>query len=332
MSAAHDPGTSTVCPSVMASGIYLVTWALLDYIGFIFEVAPGISPWYPPHGLSLAFLLQFGLRFWPLLWVGPMINGSLIWLRGEPLALSLLSLCIVGSYGGAAYALRRLGFDTNFTTPRDTLIFLAIGTLASAVAAASGMLVFAGMGLIEWAQFGEQTLNFAAGDTLGVVVLGPILLVWAMPQLHRVLHGQTGTRITLWSDRHPALSPWVFTGQMATCVAAICVAPFTWDLFSSPLLYVLFAPLIWITLTHSMTGVTVGVAAINIGLVWFIRLSAAPIALADLQLFMVAVSGIGLFVANIAQLMRHQSVVLQRTNDELRRLNQDLGDFIVVCK
>jgi signal transduction histidine kinase len=107
----------------------------------------------------------------------------------------------------------------------------------------------------------------------------------------------------------------------------VCCAPLTWGLLKSPPLYILLIPIIWIALTHNMKGATCFIIGIDVALVLFLRLTAASITLVDLQLFMLTLSIVGMIMVNMAQLMRRQEALLQKVNNELRRVNEDLSNF-----
>lgn len=61
--------------------LYPVVWVLAHKAAVAMNVGPGVSIWYPPAGLTFAFLLRFP-RFWPLAYAG---IGTVVLLgRGGP--------------------------------------------------------------------------------------------------------------------------------------------------------------------------------------------------------------------------------------------------------
>ncbi len=301
---------------VGAIGFYLMTWCILDYIGFVFEVAPGISPWYPPHGLSLAFLLIFGVRFWPLLLIGPLLNGSLIWLPGKPLALVLLSLSITGGYGTAAWLMQKLQLNPRLTSLRDALIFLGVGITASWFVALFSMLAFAGTGLIAWHEYSDSVRSFWAGDTLGVIGLGPLLLIYVMPAVTRWLDAQQRLQ-PLPSTLCQPLSAPVVLGQIGLVVLTLGIIAFSWETLAFPPLYILFIPLIWICVAYGSGGAAIAIAALNIGIIFAVSQRDALFPLADLQIFMVVLGIVGICLGSIVIERKRTQAALQRTHDEL---------------
>ncbi len=54
--------SSTRSPVIVAL-VYLVAWTGLDWVASRFQVAPGVSLWFPPAALDVVLLLLFGLRW-----------------------------------------------------------------------------------------------------------------------------------------------------------------------------------------------------------------------------------------------------------------------------
>ncbi len=65
--------------------LYLIVFSLLDRLTRILELFPGVVAWYLPDGLSLAFLLTFGVGFVPALFVASLISSLLIFQFSTPI-------------------------------------------------------------------------------------------------------------------------------------------------------------------------------------------------------------------------------------------------------
>lgn len=305
------------------AALYLVVWCALDYVGFLFEVAPGISPWYPPHGWSVAFLLMFGLKFWPLLLVGPLIMGSLIWLKGEFLALAMISICICCGYSLAALAMQRLQFNRTMKTMRDASILLSVGVVSSFLVALASILSLAVNGLVEWPEFMAAFFAFWAGDTLGVICLAPFFLVNCLPVLRRVHSPAQGE-----SSLEPLVrSKRLLAGQCALAVLCLFTLVGVWGDFANPPLYLLFVPAVWIALTQSIALCTIALAAIPISAVAFLRSFETQIPVADVQLFIAAFSAMVICIAALAAERRFFLRSLERHVGQLERSNANLERF-----
>src|SRR5690606_36277695 len=89
----------------------------------LFQAGPGISPWYPAHGLSLALLAVFGPRYLPLLVVGPLVNGALFWIGPQWPAVLLGALAITAVYGVAGTFLYCRRLRAPLSSLRDVGLF-----------------------------------------------------------------------------------------------------------------------------------------------------------------------------------------------------------------
>lgn len=82
---ADEPATAASWLPVHASVIrylviavsYLVLYLALDKAIVALETSPGISPWYPPVGLSLALLLSCGLSYIPVVLLALLLTLTL---------------------------------------------------------------------------------------------------------------------------------------------------------------------------------------------------------------------------------------------------------------
>ena len=87
---------------------YGVLFFVLDNLAILFEVAPGVSLWYPSAGLNLALLLAFGRRYAPLVFIATLGSGLLIASPSLPVTqLVLPSLFVTLGHVAAAEWLRQ---------------------------------------------------------------------------------------------------------------------------------------------------------------------------------------------------------------------------------
>ena len=129
-------------PSPIAVAAYVVAYVALDWVSFIDPVgAFAITPWNPPPGLSLAFLLRYGIRQGGWLFVAALAAEFLV--RGAPAPLPILvaaSLLLAGAYTGVTALLTRvLRFDADLGSLREATVFVvaaagACGAIALAIA------------------------------------------------------------------------------------------------------------------------------------------------------------------------------------------------------
>jgi len=235
---------------------YIVLYVFLDWVSYLHPVLPvAITPWNPPPGLSLVFLLRFGLRYWPALFVAAFLAEVLV--RGIPAPLPWLvaaSLALSGCYVAIAALLAgKMRIGMRFDKLHDLTRFLMVilpGTLAAALAYVA---IFTLAGLVPPADFLANVLRFWVGDAIGVMVVTPLLLV----------HGADAACL-----RHGAWRPSAETlAQAASVLLALWLifgVEFT-DEFK--FFYLLFLPLIWIATRHGIQGATLAILGIQLGLI-----------------------------------------------------------------
>ena len=266
--------------------LYTVCWCTLDYAAYLFEVSPGVSPWYPPHALTLFLFLRFGLRYLPMAFVGPEIMGNLTWGPGEFVLIAAMSAGIAFSYGMCGWLLLKLNFDQRFTSTRDTAIFVVLGTIASFLTAFIGIAVQVWCGFLEPALFYRRIVEFGAGDTVGVLCMTPAFLVAANYR---------------WKSARAVFTSFDLrtTAFFFFCGIVTFLAPFTFGIFENPPLYLLFVPMIAIALKYAIPGVSIYILLVNLSTITILRTFEVPVAIADLQLMMTTISISGLFIGSL---------------------------------
>ena len=241
-----------IAPAPVVVAAYVAAYVALDWVSFIHPVgAFGITPWNPPPGLSLAFLLRCGLHRAPWLFVAALAAEFLV--RGAPAPIAVLvaaSLLLATSYTGVAAVLSRaLRVDPDLRSLRDVTVFVVTAAIACALIALAFVALFAGTGLLPRNEFRESVLQFWIGDLIGVVVTAPALLV------------VTRRRGVRWRPSLETLA------ELAAIALALWLV-FGAGLGDAPtLFYVLFLPIVWIAMRHGFEGAVFGTLAIQLGLI-----------------------------------------------------------------
>jgi two-component system sensor kinase FixL len=233
---------------------YLVGYVALDALSYVQPLLKlGITPWNPDAGLTLAFLLLRGWRQVP--WTVAAALSAELLVRDAPASFGAL-LCasvIIGSgYGALAFTLSRRGLD-HLLASRGAALELSVGAAITALAVACGYAAtFVVAGALPAHSAGEAIARNWIGDLNGVLTLTPLLL--AAPVAARTLAALRARRVLvlLQVSILAALMPLLFR-----------VRPMG-DL---PLAYILFAPVIWITLTWGVVGASAATLLIQIGLI-----------------------------------------------------------------
>ncbi|PIW38695.1 MAG: hypothetical protein COW23_05295 [Hydrogenophilales bacterium CG15_BIG_FIL_POST_REV_8_21_14_020_62_31] len=282
---------------------YALGCLVLDAVSHPQTVLPlALASWTPPSGLSLAFLLLYGLRYIPWLvlitfLIGLPINGPASdWFT--PLsAATILTLC----HGGLAVWLKRgLGIDPHFRSLRDLSWFLVAAVIAAWIG--SGVHVFNEYlhGGPESASWLADLVNYWVSDLIRLLVVAPLVLVHA-------------------NDHWRAWRP---TREMFVQAAAIAIA--LWVIFGLKytdqfkFFYLLFLPLIWISMRHDIHGATAALAATHLGLNGILEwLALHAITVVEFQMLMLGLSLTGLFLG--------MTVTVRRAAEE--RLHQREADL-----
>jgi signal transduction histidine kinase len=282
---------------------YAIGCLVLDAVSHQKTVLPlALTSWTPPPGLSLAFLLLYGLRYIPWLvlvtfLIGLPINGlNSDWFTAV-LAATVLTLC----HGGLAVWLKRgLGIDPHFRSLRDLSWFLVAAVIAAWIG--SGVHVFSEYlhGGPESASWLADLVNYWVSDLIRLLVVAPLVLV------HANDHWRT----------------WRPTREMFIQAAAIAIA--LWVIFGLKFtdqfkfFYLLFLPLIWVSMRHGIQGATAGLAATHLGLNGILEwLALHAITVVEFQMLMLGLALTGLFLG--------MTVTVRRATEE--RLHQREADL-----
>lgn len=244
--------------------VYLVVWTGLDFIAVQFEVARGVSLWYPPAAISVLLLLVFGVRWSPALAITVVIHSSLVarvglyWWQ-----VAILAVVTAASFGGAALVLtRNVRADPRLPTLTDVLWFGLIICVAAPVPMAIVQVwLLDSAGAIDSGEFIGGAAGFWAGSATGIGMLAPIALVLAR-RWRRTDHIDPDLTDTVLdgSSRLEAVAQFVALG------VAVWIA-FDGDGGSLDYSYLVYAPLIWIALRGGFLRAAIAVLATNIGAV-----------------------------------------------------------------
>lgn len=168
-----------------------VTYHLLAQIGLFFAIPPGFATvFWPASGVGLAAVLIRGP--WMMLGVvlGSFSVNLFIALKLQHQALSATSVGIALGIaissalqaGLGAWLIRRwlTGYRSQLAQLRYLLILIGLGgPLGCTVAATGGTSILVGLGVMSSSQWWHNWLTWWMGDTLGVVVIAPALVILA---------------------------------------------------------------------------------------------------------------------------------------------------------
>ncbi|MFB6229888.1 MAG: ATP-binding protein [Salinibacter sp.] len=284
---------------------YGALFVVLDTQATLFEIAPGVSLWYPSAGLNLALVLIFGVRYTPAIFVALLASG--LWISDPAIPvqhLLLPNLAIAVGNGGVAWALRRALRGRALATPGSMVRLIgamaALATWNSVLAPVSYLLT----GLEGYALDTLHTTAFkwGVGDWAGMLTLTPPLLVAALAVgVRTVPESWTRGLNVRWPRTRGALLE--LGGQVGAVVLSLYGA---FRLFEGPyLLYLCFLPILWMALRHGLARASVGVLIVNLGAVILLSGGSEPGSILGLQLFILALALTGLVVGALVSERRH---------------------------
>ena len=166
--------------ALLIGAAFVACFAVLAWIARFYMVRPfAITPWNPSAGLALAFLLIFGIRFWPALAVAA-VSTSLM-LRGVPTApyTQLLAPVIltVGYMAMSAILRGPLRFHLAFDRQRDIVNLAAVSIVGTFLMALANLAVFSSASTMTQQDYGHIMLRYWIGHLIGIVVNTPLLLI-----------------------------------------------------------------------------------------------------------------------------------------------------------
>jgi signal transduction histidine kinase len=234
---------------------YLAGYVALDWASYVQPFGQfGITPWNPHTGLSFALILLLGRRFLPLLFAAPLLADVVVRHLPAPLPVTLLLCLVVGAgYSAATVALLspRLRFRIELARLHDVWMLLLTVVISAATVACLYASILASTDLISWSNFGAAALRLWVGDVIGIAIITPSLLLLAAGRRLRV------------------------TWETPAQFAILCIG--LWMAFLGPAIpefyrfYLLFLPVIWISLRSGLTGACAGLLVTQLALMFVIE-------------------------------------------------------------
>ena len=179
--------------SVLSRRILLLClgYGIAGWLSLQIAIPPGYAaPLFPPAGIALAALLIHGPRVWPGVFLGSLLVQTLAAWQSGISGVAWLGILLpalgasLQAWVGYRLARRLIGLpnalDTQESIVRFVTLVAPLGCLVSASVAVPSLVLMHAFPLAE-APF--TWMNWWAGDTLGVLIMVPLLLVLiGMPQ------------------------------------------------------------------------------------------------------------------------------------------------------
>ncbi len=138
-------------------------------------VDQNVTPLWPPTGIAVVAFLLFGTRLWPGIAVAAFIVNLPI--TSSPLAAAVTAAGNTIAPIVAVQVLRLVGFRTELDRVRDVVSLLVVAPLTMSVSATIGATTLLVTEQISAAHYLQTWAVWWAGDSMGVLVVAPLLLV-----------------------------------------------------------------------------------------------------------------------------------------------------------
>jgi PAS domain S-box-containing protein len=212
---------------------------------------------WPPAGIAQAALLLFGWRVLPGIALGVFfyetVNLKVFVING---LISALCACIQAFF--AFTLLHKLKFRPSLERLIDVVNLVFIGAvIATQINCTLGTLRLCLTGLIEWSEYWEIRWNWYLGDTLGVLIFAPLLLILYQKQAipdRQISINRIGAGICLLSLI--AVSWVVYNSQSNS------------NLSGYPLEYLPFPLVIWATIQFGQRGAVIASFIVSSIAIW----------------------------------------------------------------
>ena len=285
---------------------YVALYLVIDRLASVRPVlAIGVTPWHPAMGLTLTFLLLFGIRWLPFTFVATFLSGALI--HPSPTGFHILlvaTLWVTVVYGALAWVLSRWKFSRPIQSTADAARFAALTAAAASLAAVGyiGINVVAGAIAPTEALYAFARYSFA--DLNGILMVTPLLIHWVE-----------------WRKTSHVIAPHLKSALAPG--AAVLVTLLV--LFSLPaayqlrFFYMLFLPIIWIALRSGLPGAMGGAFGIQVGLVVAVLAGIQIPLFIDLQVLMLTLTLTALLLGAVVTERRRAEEQLRDRDAALAR-------------
>ncbi len=279
--------------------LLLFGYVLLDWVSYIHPLyGLNITPWSPGPALGVFFLVRYGGRVVPTLWLAILVAD--VWVRELPASLpatGVLAAVLLLGYWGIGELLRRRVGGVVFGNRKGMLVWVSIITLGTLLNSALFVSLLSLAHLVPGDGWLEAVLRYWVGDAVGLLVAMPALWMLLDREGRRQLSSavRARTAIAYLVSIPPCL--WVAFGLGAE-------AEFKY-------FYVLFLPLAWAAATQGLAGAMLCAALLQLGIIagveWF---AYSAISVLEIQVLTAVLTLFGFFLGVVV--------------DEKERLSQEL--------
>jgi len=264
----------TWAQSLILATATVVLYVATARLGFTLALPPenkATAVWLP-SGIALAVILLGGYRIWPGVWLGAFIANA--WDIFDPANTFPVGAHLAASCGIAvgstlqpllcAFLLRRwIGQEHLFDGARSAFKFTGITLLAGMVASTIGVTMLVVTGLAHWSKFGFAWCTWWVGDTIGILLVTPLVLSWTKPLQFR------------WEPRRVAEAA-LLVGLLLGVSLVVFAGTTHWGVIAGSLTYLTVPLLVWGSYRFGQHGATAGLLLVSKIAVWGTALGYGP--------------------------------------------------------
>jgi len=310
--------------------VYLLTFSLLDQLTHTLQLFPGVVAWYPPDGLSLAFLLGFGAGFTPAFTLASLISSLLIYHFSTPLVpLLVWALILSVVYGIDALLLRRwIRIELQLKELGDTLWLILTSAIVSLLLAIISVSVLVSYGDVPSSQYFNAAVQWWIGEMIGILVFTPFLLIHVMPWLKHFINGDWVSIRKQNNFHRPSLQT---IGQVLSIPLILYLVFGIPALKGFQPLYLLAGPLIWIALNNGFSRVSFAIVGMNFGVIlalWLFKFDFSR--LGELQFLLFGIYASTLLTGAVVTRQKRTEEQLRQREVRNRALIENAPDAIIL--
>ncbi|UBF27901.1 PAS domain S-box protein [Kovacikia minuta CCNUW1] len=162
---------------LVAGAIALACFFVANLAAASLDLGVKASPVWPPAGIALASLLLYGRQMWVGIGLGMLLVSV-----SMGVSWTVAAVAAAGSTLGAIAGnelLEWFNFRKSLSSLRDVLGFVALAVLLSPIVNATINSFNACLaGLEDWSAFGVHWGTIWLGDSIGILVVAPLMLTW----------------------------------------------------------------------------------------------------------------------------------------------------------
>lgn len=234
---------------VVVAAIYFGSAKLGLSLAFI---NASVSPVWPPTGVAIAAVLLLGYRIWPAIFLGALLANLFTPVNAVTATGIAIGNTLEALFAG--FLLQFLDFHKSFDRARDVFKFTLAAFLCTLVSATIGTLSLAFGNAATWGELGPLWLTWWLGDSVGALVIAPLLLTWS-------------SEARPWSDKRYFEAAVLLT-LLAVSSMATYGGPAPVPLKYYPLARLIVPFFLWAAFRLGQRGVTVATIVVSLFAIW----------------------------------------------------------------